>query len=162
MEVRDLAAIDEILKQWLIDSQTGELDVEELDQDMVNLRGSLEGENAKQYFVATEGDRVVGVMGYSELKPELLPFVKTTKPGELINAYVHKDLQGGAGVGTALLNTIESLAKSKGCTEVILDSGPRHRLTGHPFYIKKGYEKAGIIPDYYGPGGDTTVFRREI
>ncbi len=65
-------------------------------------------------------------------------------------------------MGTALLNAVENLARSRGCTEVILDSGPRHRFTGHPFYIRMGYEKAGMILDYYGSGAHTTVFRKEI
>ncbi len=162
MKEEDLPAVREILEMWVRDPETG-LDHEELDQDMKNLVGSLDGTLDRTNFVAETPDgQVIGTMGFASPKNELLPFSKTEKPGELVNAYVHRDYQGGKGVGTALLNAVESLARSKGCTEVILDSGPRHVLTGHPFYIRMGYEKAGVIPNYYGPGAHTTVFRREI
>lgn len=161
LEEKDLQEVKAILKTWLRDGDV--IATNEVDNDMNYMQGSLDGSNGKTNFVAqTQDGKIIGVMGYSPIKKELLPFAKTPKPGELVNAYVHKDHRLGKGVGTALMAAVENLARSKGCTEVILESGPRFRLSGHPFYDRMGYERAGMLPDYYGPGAHSTVFRKPL
>lgn len=161
LEEKDLPEVKTILETWLRDGDV--IATNEVDGDMNYMQESLDGSNGRTNFVAqTEDGKIIGVMGYSPTKKELLPFAKTPKPGELVNAYVHKEYRLGKGVGTALMATVENLAQSKDCTEVILESGPRFRSSGHPFYDRMGYERAGMLPDYYGPGAHSTVFRKPL
>lgn len=130
---------------------------------MTTLRTSLDENSGKHMFVAqTREGSVVGMMGLSEKPKEpLLPFAKTDGPCELIVAYVHPNHQGGQGVGTALINANQNLARSLGKKEILLESGPRHRDTGYPFYDKQpGFQRAGIIKDFYGEGADTVVWQK--
>lgn len=69
--------------------------------------------------------------------------------------------EGGQGVGTALINANQNLARSMGKKEILLESGPRHTHSGHPFYDKQpGFRRVGIIKDFYGPGADTVVWQK--
>lgn len=69
--------------------------------------------------------------------------------------------EGGQGVGTALINANQNLARSMGKKEILLESGPRHTNSGYPFYDKQhGFRRVGIIKDFYGPGADTVVWQK--
>ena len=48
----------------------------------------------------------------------------------------------GKGVGTRLLQHVESFAKKQGCTDITLSSG-MHREKAHLFYENQGYFKKG-------------------
>ena len=64
-------------------------------------------------------------------------------------------------MGTALINTAQDLARSKGKKEILLESGPRNIQTGYPFYDNQpGFNRAGVIRDFYGPGLDTVVWQK--
>jgi putative acetyltransferase len=54
--------------------------------------------------------------------------------GRLQSVYV-SDRFRGKGVGSALLQKLESLAKERGCKDLTLDSS----LTAEPFYLHHGY-----------------------
>jgi ribosomal-protein-alanine N-acetyltransferase len=57
----------------------------------------------------------------------------------------------GAGVGTALMNTAESWARSKGLHLIYLETGEDNQAA-QSFYVARGYAKVEEIPDYYSTG----------
>lgn len=157
----DIPALRKISEHWLQDD--GVIAHDEVDGDMDTLMASLNPNSGKHMFVAEEVDgRVVGMMGLNvNPKEVLIPFAKTDKPSELIVAYVDPDYVKGRGVGTDLINTSQELAKRLGKKEILLESGPRHRDTGYPFYDKQpGFQRVDVIPDFYGPGLDTVVWQK--
>lgn len=160
----DLPYLRHILEMWVKDSETHELIKEEVEEDLQHLRDSLLPGSSERYFVAENPNgRIVGMMGLRfEPKPEVAQHKRTDKPMELIRAYVDKDFRGGKGVGTSLIMKIEKETKRRGGTEVMLDSGPRYKESGHGFYDKMGYTRVAVNKDFYGPGGDATVFSKVL
>ena len=159
----DIPALREISEYWLRDF--GRIAYNEVEGDMATLRQSLDGKSGKHMYVAqTQEGRVVGMMGLAEKpKDPLLQFTQTNNSSELIVAYVHPDYMGGQGVGTALINAVQNLAKDLDKKEILLESGPRHTHSGHPFYDKQpGFKRVGIIKDFYGKGADTVVWRKTL
>ena len=157
----DIPALRKISEFWLRDN--GFIAYKEVEDDMETCRKSLIPGSGKTMFVAERADgKAIGMMGLSdEPKLVLLAFAKTDNPCELIVAYVHPDYVGGRGVGTALINTVQNLAKSLGKKEILLESGPRHTYSGHPFYDKQpGFKRVGTIKDFYGKGADTVVWQK--
>ena len=157
----DIPALRKISEFWLRDG--GVIAEDEVEGDMATLRESLSSDSGKSMFVAeNEADEVVGMMGLSaKPKPALMPFAKTDNPSELIIAYVHPSYVRGKGVGTLLINGCQDLAKSLGKKEILLESGPRHRESAYPFYDKQpGFERVGIIKDFYGEGLDTVIWQK--
>jgi ribosomal protein S18 acetylase RimI-like enzyme len=164
LKENDLTDLKRILEIWLRDSREGKLLPEEVKTDMDYLKDSLKEWGGRRYIVAEDLEgAVVGMMGLSEIKEELRPFVQTKKPIELVNAYVDNDYRGGKGVGTALINTLQEMARDAGSTEILLESGPRYKLTGHEFYDKQpGFERVGILTNFYGLNGDSIVWRKQL
>lgn len=159
----DIPTLRKISQYWLQDF--GKIAYDEVDGDMATLRESLRENSTKHMFVVqTKDGKVIGMMGLSEKpKDPMLPFAKTDNPCELIVAYVHPDYQGGQGVGTALITANQNLARSMGKKEILLESGPRHRETGYPFYDKQpDLKRVGVIKDYYGLGADTVVWQKDF
>ncbi|MGN6570805.1 MAG: GNAT family N-acetyltransferase [Pseudolabrys sp.] len=82
--------------------------------------------------------------------------------GEIRKLLVHRDARG-RGVGAALMNAIEQIAKSRGRTLLILDtaSAPAERL-----YERGGWQRLGSIPDYAllpdGAFCDTIIFWKKL
>ncbi len=161
LEEADIPALRKISEYWLRDF--GVIAYDEVEKDMKTLRESLdEGSNTKMFVAQATDGKVVGMMGVAlQPKAELLPFAKTDVPSELIVAYVHPRFRGGKGVGTNLINAAQNLARDKGRKEILLESGPRNRTTGYPFYDRQpGFKRAGIIKDFYGKGLDTVVWQK--
>lgn len=148
---KDIPSLKPISEHWLQDD--GVIANDEVEGDMETLRQSLTEESPNNMFVAeTPEGRVIGMMGVNlEPKEALLRFAQTDRPSELIVAYVHPDYTKRQGVGTALINHSQMFARNKGKKEILLESGPRHRETGYPFYDKQpGFKRVGKIPDFYG------------
>lgn len=163
LKEEDLPFVKEVLEMWLRSMFTREIIPEEVEADMGFLKGSLNGSNERKYWVAqTEDGKVIGVMGLTKPKEELMPFKQTERPIELVNAYVDKDYRKGRGVGTALLNTLQNFARESGYTEILLESGPRYGKTGHPFYDKREFTRVGILENFYGRGFHSQVFRKPL
>ncbi len=160
LQESDIPALKEILEYWLRDGKIVAHD--EVEEDIATMRASLGEASGKRMFVAEEDGKVIGMMGLAiPPKDVLLRFAKTDSPSELIMAYVHPDHRGGKGVGTALINTAQDLARARGTKEILLESGPRHRHTGYPFYdLQPGFKRAGQINDFYGKGAHTMVWQK--
>ncbi len=67
------------------------------------------------------------------------------------------------GIGTQLLQYVETeITEAGGRLLLIETSGlPTYELT-RQFYIKHGYEQAGIIRDFYSDGDDQVIFRKRL
>ena len=159
----DIPYLRPISEFWLRDGNV--VADEEVDGDMATCRRSLIPGSGKTMFVAESPDgTVIGMMGLSdEPKDALKPFAQLNNPCEIIVAYVHPDHMMGKGAGTALMNKVLESARTKGKTEILVESGPRHIETGYPFYDKQpGFEKVGKIPNFYGDGQDTQVWRKTL
>lgn len=158
----DIPGLKKISEYWLRDDSV--IATDEVKGDMATLRKSLDANSGKTIFVAqTQDGETIGMMGLSEKPKEpLIPFAKTDDPSELIVAYVHPD-HTGRGVGTALITAVQNLAIRLGKKEILLESGPRHKKTGYPFYDQQpGFERVGVISDFYGAGQDTVVWRKTL
>ncbi|MDR3697814.1 GNAT family N-acetyltransferase [Mucilaginibacter sp.] len=86
-------------------------------------------------IVAILNDEVVGMAG-------LAKGIFYEKNGHYprVLAFVVKQNSRGKGIGKALLNTAESLAKELGITTVLINCGNREeREQAHKFYYKMGY-----------------------
>ncbi len=161
LQENDIPALKGISEYWL--RTNGVIAHDEVEEDMATLRASLDEASGKKMFVAhTQEGEVIGMMGLKlQPKQELLKFAKTDNPSELIVAYVHPNYRKGKGVGTALINAAQDLARSKGKKEILLESGPRNTHTGYPFYDRQpGFSRVGRIKDFYGKGFDTVVWQK--
>lgn len=160
----DIPSLRPILATWVKDRTTGQPLPEEVEEDLQVMQESIGGNNGRTYFVAEDLDgSVIGVIGFKIPDPRMLPFTESLKPAELVNAYVSQDRRAGKGVGRALVSKLEEEAKTKGFTEIVLNSGPRYKDTGWGFYDKlEGYQRVGIAKGYYGEGGDAPVWRKTL
>jgi GNAT superfamily N-acetyltransferase len=68
------------------------------------------------------------------------------------------DSARGAGVGTRLMQAAEDLARSRGCTNVSLDT---FEYQARPFYEKLGYELFGTL-EGYPPGYRQYYLTKEL
>ena len=158
----DSEAIRPILEAWIQDSETGEPIHEEISGVIDALEESIEGEGGKRYFVARDiGGRVLGIVGYAQPSSIMQEFTNTDNPVELINAYVDPESRG-MGVGTKLVDALEDDALRAGYTEVILNSGPRYRDSGHGFYQRRYGEPSAVAKDLYRPDLDAPVWTHTL
>lgn len=164
LRTEDIPQLKPILETWIRDRETQEPLPDEVASLMDAMGKSIDGENDRVYLVAqAPDDQVVGVVGFKNPDATMLSFAKTHNPAELINAYVAEDQRGGKGVGTALVRGLETEARSRGYTEIILNSGPRYKNTGWGFYDRlSGYERLGVAEKMYGEGGDAPVWGKAL
>jgi len=127
---------------------------------MAAIEGSINGLNKLKYIVAENADgKIAGVMGMAPPSDEMLQHADTDRPVELINAYLAPDMLG-AGTGRLLAWQLELLAKRYGHTEVLVNSGPRYKESGWPFWTRLYGEPAAVLHHHYGPGGDAQVWNK--
>lgn len=159
-EVRDITALLPVLRSAIQNPLNGQTIEEDVQAVVESVRGSAAGVNNRNYLIAeTPAGTALGVMGLqAPPDPGMTEFSVTSNPAEVINAYVDGQ-QRGAGVGKALLSGIEKLALARGHDELIVNSGPRYRLTGWPFWTRMYGEPVAMAKDYYGTGYDAAVWR---
>ncbi len=127
------------------------------------MRDSTTGANDRKYFVAEEEGNVIGVIGIKQPEDTMRAFAATENPLELVNAYVSKDQRAGRGVGRALVKSAEDEARSRGNTEIILNSGPRYETTAWGFYDGlPGFSRVGVAENFYGEGTDAPVWSKRL
>ena len=82
--------------------------------------------------------------------------------GEIRKLLVHRNARN-AGVGAALMQAIETVAKARGRTLLILDTASS---SAERLYARGGWQRLGTIPDYalLPDGGfcDTIIFWKKI
>jgi len=114
-------------------------------------------QNRRALLVAEDAEGVAGTVQLILDQPENQPH-----RADLSKMLVHRRARR-RGLGAALLQAAESLARECGKTLLVLDtaSGDAERL-----YAKLGWQRSGVIPGYalWPRGGlcDTTVFYRTI
>lgn len=162
----DLPSLKPILATWIKDRDTGQPLTEEIEEDLQIMSDSITHNNDRTYVVAeTPEGEVIGIVGFKTPDVRMIPFTQTSKPAELVNAYVKSDERKGRGVGKALVSELENKARKAGYTEIVLNSGPRYKDTGWGFYDRlinnvDRYERVGVAEGYYGEGGDAPVWRK--
>lgn len=177
----DVEKLRPILEQWIRNPEKTAPRLEDIDKTQETMRASLRGENSREYMVATENNKVVGVMGLKVPSPEepndgqkMLAFAMTDKPVEFINAYVDTSNRLGKGVGSALFKALEVRAREKGFKEILVNSGPNFKDSGWPFWDgimgpnlrdkslppDKLVNNVGFAKDMYGPGRNAPVWRK--
>ena len=67
------------------------------------------------------------------------------------------------GVGSQLLRHVEEDIRRANGRQLLIETSslPHYELTRR-FYLKHGYEKACVQPDYYADGDDMVVFRKRL
>lgn len=159
--IADIVGIKPILQTCIINSKTGKEASDEITQVLGEMEDSLNGNNDNLYLVALEDEQVIGIIGLRKPKPELIKFARTHNPAELINAYIAKDHRGGKGVDAALVRGIETEAKARGYTELVLNSEPKYNQDCRDFYNKlEGYKNVGIIKKLKGKHGNALVWSK--
>ncbi len=134
--------------------------VDEVDGLTDAFRSAIDGRlDGHEWFVATGQNGDVVAAAY--LAPE--PFAD-----RLWNLYfiaVHPS-QHGSGVGTALLEHLEELLRTKGevAARVLLvetSSTDQYEAT-RAFYEARGFDREAQIREFYGPGDDKVVFWKAV
>ena len=119
----------------------------------------------RKYIVARTLDgRLLGCMAYSNPDPDMVkhfPDVESDQSAELLNAFVDNQVFRGGGVGRRLLEAVCQSAKAEGKQYLLINSGPRYRLSW-PFYDKMTDENRGFIVGKYGPGGDANTWLKRL
>lgn len=151
-----------ILETWIRDGETGQIIGDEVDGVVAAVEIAASGDADRKYFIAENaGGKVLGMVGVTAPDEHMAVFARTDRPVELVNAYVDRTARG-TGVGTALIDAVESDASASGYTEVVLNSGPRYAETAHGFYTKRYGEPVAVSRDHYGPGRHAPVWRKEL
>jgi ribosomal protein S18 acetylase RimI-like enzyme len=108
-----------------------------------------------QAITYEQDGRVIGFAYYA-------PAAMTDRTWYLYWIAVSKQIQA-RGVGAQMLNHAEeAIRKEKGRILMLETSSlPTYDLT-RKFYLKQGYEQAGVLKDYYTDGDDMVVFSKRI
>ena len=69
----------------------------------------------------------------------------------------------GSGIGTQLLQEVESRLTAHGARLVVVETSSRADYRGtRAFYEARGYTRAATIPGYYAPGDDLVVYTKDL
>ena len=103
------------------------------EQDVLARLGYWTADPHSQVLVADQDDRPLGC-----LSVHAVPYFERTGSWARIESLVVDEALRGRGVGKALLNAAEALAKRWGCLAVEVTSS-RHRTDACAFYQRSGY-----------------------
>ena len=128
-EPRDLAAITDLVEQLGYPSAEAAV------------AGRLErlADDAKSWvFVAVQDGRVVGLAAV-----HVMSILERDDPIARVTAMVVDESMRGGGVGTALLDRLEEVARSEDCDKIDLTT--RHQREGAAaFYRRRGFEETSL------------------
>lgn len=69
----------------------------------------------------------------------------------------------GAGIGTQLLDEVESRLTAHGARLVVVETSSRPDYSAtRGFYEARGYTRAATIPGYYAPGDDLVIYTKDL
>jgi ribosomal protein S18 acetylase RimI-like enzyme len=137
LNLNDLEQVKNIILNW--DSS------ENVNKDLEVMTQSLNGVNTRKYFIAEDKAQVVGVVGMMSVRKELQNLTTSTNPIEITVLFVDPKIRM-QGVGTILVNKIETEAINTGRTEIILESSePRKKLAWGFYDQLKGYKRVAAI-----------------
>ena len=172
--LEDMEDLRAILQKSLIDSESGNPITSEIEEVLSKIGQSLESNTAPiRYRVAEHPDgQLLGVMGMMYPDGDMVQYARSPNSCvELVNAFVDPEVRK-SGAGRLLVDDLLRDAKVNGATEVVVNSGPRYRETGWPFWARvmsgkldvstEGYGETALLKDKYGPGLDAMVWRANI
>ena len=107
---------------------------------------------SREFLLALNDGSVVGYAG--------IMVVAAGVPADLLTIAVLPDFRG-QGIAQSMLADLESWAKAKSATEVILEVDTKNE-SAIRLYEFAGYEKISTRANYYGLGVDALVMRKEI
>ena len=107
---------------------------------------------SREFLLALNDGSVVGYAG--------IMVVAAGVPADLLTIAVLPDFRG-QGIAQSMLAALESCAKEKGATEVILEVDTKNE-SAIRLYEFAGYEKISTRANYYALGVDALVMRKEI
>lgn len=161
LEARALPSVRRILESRIRAPDSGEVLTDEVAEVIETMRRAVEGREVARFLAAVTGaGTVVGVLGMRPLAPAMKGYARGKRPIEMVHAFV---AVGGAakGVGSSLVEALESRARQDGHDEMLLNSGPRYASTGWGFFDRQpGYERLGVLENYYGQGQHAPVWGR--
>ena len=97
----------------------------------------LSGSDADRLFVAEEDDRVLGFAGL-----HVSPSLEYDGDAGKVSAIVVDENARRRGIGRALMDAVETEARSRGCVLLFLTTAER-RSDAHEFYRRLGLEETG-------------------
>jgi len=105
--------------------------------------------------VAEAGPHLAGYVGYGPV-----PLTKGTWDLYWIAVSTEKQ---GKGIGHVLISFAEDEIRRTGGRLIIIEtsSKPTYQNTRH-FYLSRGYEIVGCIPDFYAPGDDKLILWKRL
>jgi ribosomal protein S18 acetylase RimI-like enzyme len=129
--------------------------------DLAALDSVLEGYHREEIhaghraFTYEQNGQPIGFVYYA-------PAAMTDRTWYLWWIVVSKQVQA-KGLGSQLLKLAEDGARAeKGRLLMVETSGlPTYELT-RKFYLKHGYEQAGVLKDYYADGHDMVIYRKRL
>lgn len=127
------------------------IDLETLDRDLLAIRGYVR-ERGGDFWVAEQGDRVVGCIGYTQPKPGVV---------ELKRLYVARAARK-QGLGQRLYALILAAAKAHGARAIECWSDTRFK-DAHDFYLKRGFARSPDTRALNDPSNTTEYqFRKTL
>jgi [ribosomal protein S18]-alanine N-acetyltransferase len=105
---------------------------------------------SRWYQVLEEHDQIIGYVG--------LAFTSTTADVQTISVVPN---QQRSGIGSKLLSLALAAAKQRGAEQVFLEVAVENE-PAISLYKNFGFEQISIRPNYYGPGKNAYVMRREV
>ncbi|HJS42947.1 MAG TPA: GNAT family N-acetyltransferase [Gemmatimonadales bacterium] len=134
---------------------TGLFREEEVATAVELLDESLNGDDDYRFVGAFDGDQLVGYACWG-------PTPGTEGTHDLYWIVVDHQRQG-AGVGTQLLQEVESRLAAHGARLVVVETSSRGDYAPtRGFYERRGYTRAATVPGYYAPGDDLVIFTKDL
>lgn len=113
----------------------------------------------RSIFVAERGDRLLGFAQWRSAAAQ--PLVEACSPAEIERLYVQR-AQAGSGIGSLLLNRVESTLKSQACDRVWLTAWAENARAIN-FYLRRGYTDIGqSFYEYQGERYENRVFSKAL
>lgn len=104
----------------------------------------------KQYIVAVVDDSVVGYAAVQFIAPEAEVLTVAVQPA-----------WRGAGIASALVAELETLARGRRCELMHLEV-EQSNSAARGLYAHLGYAESGLRPNYYGRGRDAVLMSKSI
>lgn len=158
----DLEGLRTVLESAVVNPISHEVIQEEVEDLLLRYKDILDNGGQEQYFVAHDSKgEPIEIMGLAPPDDVIRSFTKTPNPIEIVNAYI-LSARRGAGIGGHMVRHLEMMAAMQGHTEVVLNSGPRYRWSGWPFWTRMFGEPAGVAEKYYDGEWDAMIWRHQL
>lgn len=156
--------IRDTLRSTVIDTDTKLPVADEIEEILERINQTNKGDASHVYCMAVVGNAIRGVMGMRKVGDRNDPmrkFAGEQPAAEIINASVDPQAPR-IGIGSRIHEALLDLAIMDGAEVSVVNSGPRYRYTGWPFWNKLYGAPIGTAKDLYGPGLDAPVWVKKL